>query len=174
MQWSVEQSDLAKSMWVAGKSSREIAAVLGDGFTRSAIIGKMHREKMPRHTTAPTFAFRPRPAHKPSDRARPHIPASPLPLGRVWKALPGTAPISLLDLSDHTCRWPVGERPFRFCGCETVAGSSYCATHSHASRHVIPTNHTDPILVSDTSVFNGAETGENVLRDGGDLHELST
>ena len=39
---------------------------------------------------------------------------------------------SLLELSERTCRWPVGDpgsAAFFYCGAEPVAGKPYCAAH---------------------------------------------
>lgn len=52
--------------------------------------------------------------------------------GSVWDALPGTSPISLLDATDATCRWPIGDplrSGFGYCGCAVEPGRVYCAAH---------------------------------------------
>jgi GcrA cell cycle regulator len=38
--------DLLKKMWTEGKSASEIALAIGQGATRAAVIGKVHRLKM--------------------------------------------------------------------------------------------------------------------------------
>lgn len=45
--------------------------------------------------------------------------------------------IGLMDLTDTTCRYPIGDGPFVFCGHEKQAGSSYCPGH-HALCYVPP------------------------------------
>ena len=40
---------------------------------------------------------------------------------------------SVLHLTEHTCKWPVGDpgtTDFHFCGARTKTGSPYCATHA--------------------------------------------
>ncbi len=40
--------------------------------------------------------------------------------------------VSLLDLRNRQCRWPLGdmiEPATRFCGGDTLVGASYCPTH---------------------------------------------
>lgn len=44
--------------------------------------------------------------------------------------------LSLMDLTNRTCRWPIGDpraSDFGFCGHETVSGSSYCSHHRERS-----------------------------------------
>ena len=43
--------------------------------------------------------------------------------------------LNLLDLTDSTCHWPLGDGPFTFCGCQVQEGSPYCAEH-HAVAYV--------------------------------------
>jgi GcrA cell cycle regulator len=42
-------------------------------------------------------------------------------------------PISIYELRDNTCRWPLGEMkdlpPYRYCGCRTAPDKPYCAEH---------------------------------------------
>lgn len=45
--------------------------------------------------------------------------------------------LSILDLTDDTCRWPIGdpkEPGFGFCGCAVKRGSRYCQEHYDQSR----------------------------------------
>lgn len=42
MAWTDERVDVLRTMWLAGSSASQIAAVLGD-VTRNAVIGKVHR-----------------------------------------------------------------------------------------------------------------------------------
>lgn len=47
--WSPERVELMKKLWLEdGLSSTEIAKVLGNGITRNAVIGKVHRLKLSR------------------------------------------------------------------------------------------------------------------------------
>jgi hypothetical protein len=42
--------------------------------------------------------------------------------------------LTILDLDNHTCRWPMGEPyaqpPYLYCGLEPEANSPYCGEHS--------------------------------------------
>lgn len=43
--------------------------------------------------------------------------------------------ISLLELTDETCRWPYGDQaPFTFCGCTPITGGPYCFSHDERSK----------------------------------------
>jgi GcrA cell cycle regulator len=46
MGWTEERVELLKKLWMEGLSASQIAAVLGDGVTRNAVIGKVHRLKL--------------------------------------------------------------------------------------------------------------------------------
>ena len=46
MGWTEERVELLKKLWTEGLSASQIAAALGDGITRNAVIGKVHRLKL--------------------------------------------------------------------------------------------------------------------------------
>jgi GcrA cell cycle regulator len=43
MSWTDERVDLLSRLWMEGRSASQIAAQLGAGLTRNAVIGKVHR-----------------------------------------------------------------------------------------------------------------------------------
>lgn len=45
--------------------------------------------------------------------------------------------ITLEQLGNNTCRWPIGERDFLFCGCHT-AGNLYCDYHARVAFRPAP------------------------------------
>jgi GcrA cell cycle regulator len=45
--WTQERLDLAAKLWIEGKSASEIAKILGEGLSRSAVIGMVSRMKLP-------------------------------------------------------------------------------------------------------------------------------
>jgi hypothetical protein len=45
--WTLERIELLKRLWAEGFSSSHIATELGDGLTRNAVVGKIHRLKLP-------------------------------------------------------------------------------------------------------------------------------
>jgi hypothetical protein len=46
--WTEERTELLCELWRSGLSSSQVAARIGDGITRNAIIGKVHRMKVKR------------------------------------------------------------------------------------------------------------------------------
>lgn len=154
--WTAERVEQLTRMWADGLTCSQIAAMLGEEFTRSSVIGKAHRLKLPRRREAVARKYPSRPRRLRSARtsaehgmsiklgnARKSGAASleealsrikiakPI-VGSVWEALPDTTPISLLMATDETCRWPLGDplQPgFGYCGCQVDEGSVYCATH---------------------------------------------
>lgn len=45
--WTDERTERLAAMWADGFSASEIAAVIGGGATKNAVIGKVHRLKLP-------------------------------------------------------------------------------------------------------------------------------
>src|SRR5450432_3230555 len=111
MTWTDDRLELLKKLWADGLSASQIAAELG-GVTRNAVIGKVHRLGL-------------------SGRAK--SPSSAVP--RVRKARPASMRprISITELSEATCRWPIGDpgaEDFAYCGSQTKAALPYCPYHS--------------------------------------------
>ncbi len=51
--------------------------------------------------------------------------------GNAFRALPGSEPIAVVSHRQGQCRWPIGEGPFLFCGCDTPdPNSNYCPAHA--------------------------------------------
>lgn len=46
--WSPEREETLRTMWYAGAPASAIAAALGCGATRNAVVGKAHRLGLPR------------------------------------------------------------------------------------------------------------------------------
>src|ERR1700710_339430 len=46
MGWTDERVELLKKLWLEGLSASQIAGILGEGETRNAVIGKVHRLKL--------------------------------------------------------------------------------------------------------------------------------
>ena len=43
MSWTDEKVELLRQLWLDGRSASQISAALGQGLTRNAVIGKVHR-----------------------------------------------------------------------------------------------------------------------------------
>lgn len=111
MAWTDERIERLKALWDEGLSASQIAKKLGEGVTRNAVIGKAHRLSL-KSRPSPVKSDK-----KPVKRAQPKVTASQ---------------ISLLDLTDRMCKWPIGhpgEPDFHFCGKNAESGMPYCARH---------------------------------------------
>ena len=62
MAWTDEVVEQLKQHWIDGKSASQIAGLLGNGVTRNAVIGKVHRLGLAGRAKSPsTAASRPPP-----------------------------------------------------------------------------------------------------------------
>jgi GcrA cell cycle regulator len=147
MSWTDERVERLKKLWADGLSASQIAAELG-GITRNAVIGKVHRLGLSARAKSPSSpAPRPR---KPRSAAHVlRVPrssirgntafahafelepeAEPEPIDNV---IPLGQRRSLLELTEDTCRWPIGDpgsSDFYFCGGPAMTSLPYCAYHS--------------------------------------------
>lgn len=149
MSWNDERVDLLSRLWMEGRSASQIAAELGGGVTRNAVIGKVHRLGLSgRAKVAQTQAAnRLRPV-KPLARAD-ELPAPAL--DAVAPALPTSLPpvaprahtgdvviplsnrVTIMELRDSMCRWPLGDpssAEFRYCGSRAGVMGPYCEQHA--------------------------------------------
>jgi GcrA cell cycle regulator len=149
--WNESRVAQLTRRWAEGASASVIARELG-GVSRSAVLGKVHRLKL-RQPDAKLQRIRrvgagrprrfgarrgPRPGGallKAAFRALGLDPPAGAPDARLDHASAGKAfgtPCGLLELSDRTCRWPVGEpgeAGFVFCGAAPFAHYPYCVGH---------------------------------------------
>jgi GcrA cell cycle regulator len=151
MSWTDERVELLRKLWSDGLSASQVAAELGPGITRNAVIGKIHRLGLAeRAKTAnaprPRAAKAPRPA-APAPRVGGHavhgnvalafapqtiVVARAAPEEEV--VIPLSERVTLMDLRESMCRWPMGDpttAEFRFCGGRSpIGGGPYCAHHA--------------------------------------------
>lgn len=135
--WTEERIELMKKLWLDGLSASQVAGVLGDGVTRNAVIGKVHRLKLTGRTRP--ASSRPRtaqPRRLPSPQGDGHFArstkrrpttflseaekaaevASAASDGEVYVApvaeelfIPVEQRLVLGQLSEDTCKWPIGD-----------------------------------------------------------------
>jgi GcrA cell cycle regulator len=149
MYWTDEKVEYLRQLWLDGKSASQIAAELGDGVTRNAVIGKVHRLGLSGRvkTSAPSVPrVRQRPpqaARSPSARSGgfrgnaalamardPHIEAEPE--IREDVVIPMSLRVTIVELKEAMCRWPLGDPvtpEFRYCGIQTQGEGPYCLHH---------------------------------------------
>ena len=154
--WTDERVELLKKLWGDGLSASQIAAEIGGGITRNAVIGKVHRlglsgrgkakaapPQRPRKTTqAPSAPAPDAPAPRSSPVLAPVPPAlavEPQPVAMTVAdevGVPLSERVTIMDLREAMCRWPMGDptKPdFRFCGARSVAGLPYCTHHARVA-----------------------------------------
>jgi len=155
MNWTDERVELLTKLWAEGLSASQIAAQLGGGVSRNAVIGKVHRLKLSGRGRA-TTASRPKKAASsggaPKTPSRParavaasmgatalqaQFDAEPVTMRPLQPAANVVIPISrqlaLVELTERTCKWPNGDplsEDFNFCGNEAGESGPYCAYHA--------------------------------------------
>ena len=135
--WPEERIQRVVDLWNAGNSFTKIAKEVG--ITPNMVAGFKHRwgwkygmeerarnqPKRPEKRAAPI---------KPKKAALAPVKTPPRP---ILKPLPAPerkppAKLTIFDLTNHTCRWPMGhpkEKDFHFCGHHPKEGSPYCSFH---------------------------------------------
>jgi GcrA cell cycle regulator len=132
MSWTNEKVEKLKELWTKGHTASQIAEVLGD-TTRNAVIGKAHRLNL--EARAPSKQS----GASTTSQNRP-IKRGPAPTSRkakfqsilLDKNFEPENPKSLEDLTDQTCKWPIGhpnEDKFYFCGRKPEGEFPYCKLH---------------------------------------------
>jgi GcrA cell cycle regulator len=148
MTWTDDRVELLKKLWADGLSASQIAAELG-GVTRNAVIGKVHRLGLSGRAKSPSSAA-PR-ARKPRSHimrvARPAMRGNTAlalafetdqepELELVENIIPIGQRRTLLELTEDTCRWPIGDPAspeFFFCGGKPLTSLPYCGYHSRVA-----------------------------------------
>lgn len=138
--WTETRIDDLKALNKQGLSASAIAARLGNGISRNAVIGKLHRMGIRVSADRPGGArlaagrkrkrtLEPKLTTQVRSRLRPDLD-----MLAALRAMPDPEPgstVSLQDLEAHQCRFPYGEKaPFRFCGCAVSEGLPYCDKHA--------------------------------------------
>ena len=147
--WTEERIERLKELWTEGLSASEIAAELGEGVSRNAVLGKAHRLGLaqgegngastprPRNPTRPpASAVEPPPKNDPHPAPmmsnRPPAEAAELPR-REAAVAPQSEGVTIMELREGVCRWPLGDPTtpaFRYCGARAVEGLPYCPHHA--------------------------------------------
>ena len=133
MSWTPEKEKKLRDLWKKGHSASQIAGML-EGTTRNAVIGKAHRLNLEARSTSKRSEVK--------NNKQINIPSinKSQKLGRKarFKALlldknfEPENPKQLEELTDETCRWPIGhpyEEKFYFCGRKSIDKFPYCKLH---------------------------------------------
>ena len=133
MSWTNEKVEKLKELWSKGHTASQIAEKRGD-TTRNAVIGKAHRLNL--EARAPSKQSN---LSKSRDNKQ-IVKRSPAPMSRkakfqsilLDKNFEAENPKSLEELSEETCKWPIGhpnEEKFYFCGRKPEGEFPYCKLH---------------------------------------------
>ena len=154
MSWTPEKEEKLKELWKKGHSGSQIANMLGD-TTRNAVIGKVHRLKLQARITSKKVDTK-----TSIEKSNPtEIKTQKLGRKARFKALlldknfEKESPKKLEELTDETCRWPIGhpyEEKFYFCGRTSIEKFPYCKLHLLYAYQ--PKNAKEEDLVSEEDV----------------------
>jgi GcrA cell cycle regulator len=126
MDWTSEQITQLTQLWRDGLSTAEIGKRLG--ISKNAVVGKAHRLHLDSRPS-PIKRVGPRPAIvRHTTHVRPAVPpAAPAPAPQP------AAPPRVVELSNQSCRWPIGhpgDADFHFCTQRAIQGKPYCVEHA--------------------------------------------
>lgn len=174
MSWNDERVELLKRLWSEGLSASQIAGELG-GITRNAVIGKVHRLGLsgrvkaatparPRTTSTRSEAPAPRqqsPQNRPATigntalapalEAMVETAPAPAPRPVADNVVPMGSRCTIMNLTESTCRWPVGEpgtEGFYFCGARSATGMPYCTHHARMAYQPVQDRRRDRRLAN--------------------------
>ena len=133
MSWTLERENKLKALWKEGHTASKIAELIG-GTTRNAVIGKANRLNL----EARTISKKNSTTSKAKLESDVKIKQEKLSRKARFKSLlldknfEPENPKKLTELTDDTCRWPIGhpyEKDFYFCGRKPLEKFPYCNLH---------------------------------------------
>ena len=136
MSWTPDREEKLRELWKKGHSASQIASMLGD-TTRNAVIGKAHRLNLEARGTSKRSAHKVN-TENTENNVKSEVKIQKLGRKARFKALlldknfEPENPKQLEELTDETCRWPIGhpyEKKFYFCGRKTIEKFPYCKLH---------------------------------------------
>jgi len=136
MAWTEQQTEQLKKLWAEGHTASQIARMLGENISRNAVIGKAHRLNLQGRTqsrmiSSPRINNTQYQQNKVAGQKRIRRPRG-LRAIVIEKDFEPENPTTLENLTDKTCRWPVGhpdEKDFYFCGRSPMEDRIYCKLH---------------------------------------------
>ena len=141
--WTEEEEWELRKLWIGGFSASQISKSLNCGYSRNAVIGKIHRLNLPPRIDIPRLG-RPRGEQKPrierilgmsGPRKLKQVPFSD---DASDLKIPVEQRRATLELDSKCCHWPVGDprKPdFFFCGAPKARKVPYCPTHLYRAIH---------------------------------------
>ena len=136
MSWTPEREGKLKELWKKGHTASQIASILGN-TTRNAVIGKAHRLNLEARAASKKYTSKITTDNN-NNNNKPETKTQKLGRKAKFKALlldknfEQENPKKLEELTDETCRWPIGhpyEEKFYFCGRKPMEKFPYCKLH---------------------------------------------
>jgi len=132
MSWTEEKVAKLKELWSKGHTASQIAEALGD-TTRNAVIGKAHRLNLEARAPSKQSSQSSASVNRPTRRG-PAVTSRKAKFQSILldKNFEPENPKSLEELTDQTCKWPIGhpnEEKFYFCGRKPEGEFPYCKLH---------------------------------------------
>ncbi len=128
--WSDEAIETLRKMRGDGLNFRACAELISQRYgwncTRNAAIGKARRIGI---GLVPPAMPAPKPVLKPM----------PAPIAAANRRISTSRPVTLMELTSMTCRWPIGDPrspDFGFCGVAPEPGLPYCKQHCRMAYRV--------------------------------------
>ena len=134
MSWTPERENKLKELWKKGHTASQIAGLIG-GTTRNAVIGKAHRLNLEARAISKKSQHK---VNNTDNEKTSEVKTQKLGRKARFKALlldknfEPENPKKLEELTDETCRWPIGhpyEEKFYFCGRKSLEKFPYCKLH---------------------------------------------
>ena len=159
MSWTPEREEKLKELWKKGHTGSQIANMLGN-TTRNAVIGKAHRLKLEARSISKKSTSK---LNTEKNNA-PEIKNQKLGRKAKFKALildknfESENPTKLENLTEHHCRWPLGEKMIPatlFCGRKPMENFPYCQLHLLYAFQPKNLKEEDQITEEDISQFIG-------------------
>jgi len=136
MSWTEEKVNKLKELWTEGYTASQIASTLGE-TTRNAVIGKAHRlnleARAPSKQSSESGSSTTSTARKSRRGVQPMSRKAKFQSILLDKDFEPENPKSLEDLTEGTCKWPIGhpnEENFYFCGRKSTEDLPYCKLHA--------------------------------------------
>lgn len=138
--WTPQASLRLEELYSEGRSASIIANHLArEGLinvSRSAVIGRAHRLRLPPRIARKSQQVRSKEDRRERDNAlrkvrrqRARMTIVVIEPEPAPEHQPAPRYISLYKLRHRSCRYPFGESPYSFCGHLTVRNSSFCPYH---------------------------------------------
>ena len=133
MSWTTERESKLKELWKKGHTASKIASILGE-TTRNAVIGKAHRLNLQARAGSKKTSSK----INTLNNSAPEVKTQKLGRKARFRSLlldknfEPENPKKLEELTDETCRWPIGhpyEKDFYFCGRKPLEKFPYCKLH---------------------------------------------